>query len=48
MESGLPDYRAAIDDALQIAGFVKRLPATPQYIRARLAEFAGADGWAAR
>jgi carbon-monoxide dehydrogenase large subunit/6-hydroxypseudooxynicotine dehydrogenase subunit gamma len=29
---------SAIDDALQIPGFVDRLPATPQYIRARLKE----------
>lgn len=32
---------SAIDDALQISGFVDRLPATPQYIRARLQELGG-------
>jgi len=34
---------SAIDDALQIPGFVDQLPATPQYIRARLEQF-GPDG----
>jgi len=30
---------AAIDDALQRPGLVQRLPATPQYLRARIAEY---------
>jgi len=30
---------SAIDDALQIPGFVDRLPATPQYLKERLAHF---------
>jgi len=32
---------SAIDDALQVAGLVARLPATPQYIRSRLRELEG-------
>jgi len=32
---------SAIDDALQCPGLVQRVPATPQYIKARLAETAG-------
>lgn len=32
---------SAIDDALQSPGFIQRLPATPQYIRARLQEIEG-------
>lgn len=34
---------SAIDDALQMPGLVDRLPATPQYLRARIAAYA-ADG----
>jgi carbon-monoxide dehydrogenase large subunit/6-hydroxypseudooxynicotine dehydrogenase subunit gamma len=37
---------SAIDDALQCPGLVKRVPATPQYIKARLAEMTDA-GWTA-
>lgn len=35
---------SAIDDALQHPGLVQRLPATPQYLRKRLAELERADG----
>lgn len=38
---------SAVDDALRIAGFVDRLPVTPQYVKARMAHFAGADQAAA-
>lgn len=34
---------SAIDDALQSPGFVKRLPVTPQYVRARLAEISAVE-----
>lgn len=35
---------SAIDDALQQPGLVRRLPATPQYLRRRLAETGVSDG----
>jgi carbon-monoxide dehydrogenase large subunit/6-hydroxypseudooxynicotine dehydrogenase subunit gamma len=35
---------SAIDDALQRPGLVERLPATPQYLRTRLAELESANG----
>ena len=38
---------SAIDDALQCPGLVQRVPATPQYIKARLAEMTGEKGSAA-
>jgi CO/xanthine dehydrogenase Mo-binding subunit len=38
---------SAIDDALQCPGLVQRVPATPQYIKARLVEMTGADRSAA-
>jgi aerobic carbon-monoxide dehydrogenase large subunit len=34
---------SAIDDAVQIPGFVDRLPMTPQYLKQRLRHFASAD-----
>jgi carbon-monoxide dehydrogenase large subunit/6-hydroxypseudooxynicotine dehydrogenase subunit gamma len=35
---------SAIDDALQIPGFVDRLPVTPQYVKERLAHFESIAG----
>lgn len=35
---------SAIDDALQMPGLVRRLPATPQYLRERLAEMEQGNG----
>lgn len=35
---------SAIDDALQMPGLVRRLPATPQYLRQRLAEMEQGNG----